>query len=191
MRKVVAAMLMVLSATASAHSGHADGGLWHGLSHPFVGLDHILAMLAVGLWSAQQRDHLRWQAPAVFLLMLTAGAVIGWQGGALPWLEQGIASSVLLMGLLLIALSRVAPSVALVLFALSALWHGAAHGVEMPAAVSGLHYGIGFVFASAILHGLGFLLVRSLSGRSPAVLISRVLGGGLTVCGGTLLALSF
>ena len=190
MRKTVAMILLLLSATASAHSGHADGGLWHGLSHPFVGLDHILAMLAVGLWSAQHQGPLRWQAPVLFLVMLTAGAVIGFQGSSLPWLEQGIASSVLLMGLLLMVCRRVAPSVALMLFALSALWHGAAHGVEMPTAVSGLHYGIGFVLASAVLHGLGFVLMRSLAGRSPAVLIGRVLGGGLTVCGGTLLALT-
>ncbi|MET0319738.1 MAG: HupE/UreJ family protein [Duganella sp.] len=156
-------MLLTLAASGSAmaHPGHAEGAL-AGLMHPLTGVDHILAMVAVGLWAAQLGGRVQWLLPASFVGFLAVGGMLGAGGAALPWTEAGIVTSVLLLGLLIgFAVKLPARPAALAVGAF-ALCHGYAHGVEMPASGSGLLYGVGFVAASAALHAAGLALGHGL-----------------------------
>ncbi len=147
--------LMFTSGVALAHTTGETDGLMSGIAHPYSGLDHMLAMIAVGLWAAQQSwRHAFWQIPAAFVLMMAAGAVLGYTGMPLPQVEAGIAASVLVLGLV-VALALQVPSWAsIALVATFALFHGHAHGTEA-AAGSFVTYLLGFTLATASLHALG------------------------------------
>ena len=181
-------LLFILLATAAglaqAHTGHGADGFVHGFGHPFSGLDHLLAMFAVGLWSAQLGGHARWQGPALFVLMLAAGAALGAAGIALPWLESGIALSVLLSGLLVAALARPPRLLAMAAIAAFALYHGVAHGLEMPADASGAAYAAGFMLASALLHIAGVAVGQ---GTLRSAMLLRALGAAIAASGALLL----
>ena len=158
MRRALLATAFVLAPTlAFAHPGlpgHTHD-LASGFVHPFSGLDHILAMVAVGLFAAQLGGRALWAVPASFVGMMAAAGVAGMSGVALPLIETGIALSVILLGgavALRLALP-VAAATALVGF--FAIFHGYAHGLETPETASGLLYGLGFVAATAALHALG------------------------------------
>ncbi len=181
-----AAVLLLSPALAFAHPGHDHSGLLAGVAHPVFGLDHLLAMLAVGLWAAQQQGQARWALPLTFVVTMLGGGLFGFAGVELPLLETGIAGSVLALGLL-VALS-VRPPLALAagLTALFALSHGVAHGLELPALTSPWSYAAGFVAATAALHGLGYALVRYLP-QAAAPLV-RLAGGAAAVTGAWLLA---
>jgi len=167
-----AILLTTVVGAAHAHPGHGTGGLMAGLLHPF-GLDHLLAMLAVGVWSVMALPAGRtWQGPTVFLLALTVSAVLGMLGLAMPYLEHGIALSVVLFGaMLMLALVRSAlpPLLGLGLIALAAALHGLAHGAEGPA-TGFAGYVIGFLVTTAVLHtagvGVGLTIRRWLADRS-------------------------
>lgn len=153
----LAASLTLVSGSAFAHSGdHTLAGFTAGFAHPFSGLDHLLAMLAVGLWAARQGGHARWALPAAFLAAALAG--VGWAaaGGVLPALETGLALSVLLLGLL-VATRGTGLAAGVAVAAGFAVFHGYTHGIELAAAPSMLSALVGFVLASASLHlaGLG------------------------------------
>lgn len=153
--------LAVLALPAAAHPGHAADtlGFGAGFVHPFSGVDHLLAMLGVGLWSGQQRQNAA--VPLVFLLMMLVGAVSGVAGLTIPGLEIGIAASVALTGVA-IALATPAPAwAAMTLAAVFAVLHGNAHGHELPQ----LQSAAGFLIASALLLGAGRLAGRLLAGR--------------------------
>ncbi|MFZ1499674.1 MAG: HupE/UreJ family protein [Giesbergeria sp.] len=167
---LLAFTLLALTGVAQAHVGHEGGHsstFLSGLAHPASGIDHLLAMVAVGLWSAVAWPQRRWLAPAVFVAMMALGAVLAHQGltlpvgGALEWL---IAASVVLLGGLLVCGAALPGTWGLVLVAVSAWLHGTAHGLEMAEGASFMAYGAGFVLATALLHlggmGLGVLLQR-------------------------------
>jgi urease accessory protein len=134
-----------------------DAGLIAGMLHPFSGLDHLLAMVAVGLWAAQQGGRALWALPASFVGALAVGSALGVMGLALPGIETGIALSVLVLGLLVALQSRWALGLACVMAAFFALFHGIAHGQEMPLAASPWGYGAGMLAATALLHAAGVL----------------------------------
>jgi urease accessory protein len=158
----------VLPTLAFAHPGHGGGELtWDfsgGFAHPFSGWDHLLAMLAVGLWAAQLGGRARWLVPAAFISVMALGALLGHDGLTMPGIEQGIATTVFVLGLLIAASVRLPVGVGMALAGLFALFHGLAHGAEMPATAGGLAYGSGFVAATALLHlaglGLGIVVMR-------------------------------
>jgi urease accessory protein len=127
-----AAALLLTPAIAFAHPGHGDSGLIAGISHPIGGLDHLLAMLAVGLWAAQQKGAARWALPCTFVGTMLIGGLLGFEGLELPALESGIAASVLALGLAVALAVRPPLSVAVGATALFALFHGVAHGLELP-----------------------------------------------------------
>lgn len=181
-----AAALMLSPTLAFAHPGHDHSGLLAGITHPVFGLDHLLAMLAVGLWAAQQHGRARWAMPLTFVATMLVGGLLGFAGMELPLLETGIAGSVLALGLL-VALS-VRPSLALAigLTALFAMSHGVAHGLELPELASPWGYAVGFVVATAALHGLGYALVRYLP-QTAAPLV-RLAGGAAAATGAWLLS---
>ena len=127
-----AAALLLTPALAFAHPGHGDNGLVAGISHPLGGIDHLLAMLAVGLWAAQQKGAARWALPCTFVGTMLIGGVLGFEGLALPALESGIAASVLALGLAVALAVRPPLFMAVGATALFALFHGVAHGLELP-----------------------------------------------------------
>lgn len=177
--------LLLAPSLAFAHPGHGDHGLMAGLGHPLGGLDHLLAMLAVGLWAAQQSGAARWALPVTFVATLLVGGLLGFAGLQLPALESGIAASVLALGLAVALAVRPPLPLAMLATAAFALFHGVAHGLELPEMSSAWTYAIGFVAATAALHAAGYAAVRYLP-RAAAPLV-RVAGAGSAMAGAWLL----
>lgn len=176
-----AAFLLLLSSGAAlAHPGHGDG-LAAGLAHPYSGLDHLLAMVAVGLWAAQQsaKDAL-WKIPLSFVSVMAVGALLGMAGLALPQVETGIATSVVILGLLVAFSLRLPTGFGMTLVAAFALFHGFAHGVEAPLGSLSI-FATGFILATASLHGLGMTL--GWAARHRAEMALRAGGAGVALAG--------
>lgn len=186
-KKALGALALLLVPTlALAHPGHGDNGLIAGISHPIGGLDHLLAMLAVGLWAAQQHGSARWALPCTFVGTMLIGGVLGFEGLNLPALESGIAASVLALGLAVALAVRPPLALAVAATALFALFHGVAHGLELPEMSSPWAYAAGFVAATAALHALGYAVVRVLP-QAAAPLV-RIAGAASAAAGVWLLA---
>ena len=174
-RRLSAAVLLAgLAGAAQAHTGHGTHSLMQGLVHPF-GLDHLLAMVAVGVWSVSALPEGKtWQGPAAFLLALMVSATLGAAGLTVPYLEHAIALSVVLFGAMLLASRTPVPSaLGLATVAAAAALHGLAHGAETPA-TGFAGYAIGFLLTTAALHvggvGLGLSVKRWLAERSGVAL---------------------
>lgn len=189
---LVALPVLLVAGAASAHTGQGEhGSLAAGLLHPVLGLDHLLAMIAVGAYAARQGGRAMWAVPATFVALMVVGGALAWGGVDLPLVEPGIALSVVLFGAL-VALDRRLPVVAGVALAgVFALAHGQAHGAEMPAAVHPVAYAFGFVIATAALHAAGLVLtlglVRAFDGV-PARWAVRLAGAAMAVAGAGLAA---
>ena len=177
------AALATTALAAQAHTGHGTHSLMEGLVHPF-GLDHLLAMVAVGVWSVSALPAGKaWQGPATFLLALVVSAALGAAGVTVPYLEHAISLSVVLFGLMLIVATRpLPPALGLGLIAAASSLHGLAHGSETPS--SGFAgYAIGFLLTTAALHlsgvGVGLALQRLLAERRGIALgaLGASLGG--------------
>jgi urease accessory protein len=183
----VGALFTVLGLPAEAHLLNAShAGAAQGFAHPFSGLDHILAMVAVGLWATQIWRRALWVLPLAFPLAMAAGGLLGMSGVSLPGIETGIAASVALLGLLIALAAKPQLPATIGLVALFALFHGHAHGAELPAAASPLLYGLGFVAATVVLHltGLGIGQIVKLPQGQLAV---RAGGAGIAAAGAFLL----
>jgi urease accessory protein len=184
--------LLTMAGAAQAHTGHGTTSLFEGLAHP-LGLDHLLAMVAVGLWSATSLPAGKvWQGPATFMLALLASAALGMTGVTVPMLDQLIALSVVLLGVLLVMGRLQLPaSIGLGLVAAAASLQGLAHGAEAPA-FGFATYAIGFLATTALLHitgaaaGLG---IRRYPARQSTWLLAAagsLLGGAGVVLASTL-----
>jgi len=172
---------MAAAGSAAAHTGHGTHGLFEGLAHP-VGTDHLLAMMAVGLWSALAfQGPRRALGPLTFLAAMTGGAWLAWAGLALPYTEHGIALSVLAFGALLACARRLPAAPGLCVVAAAAALHGLAHGAELPAGASAAAYAAGFLATTGLLHGAGLGLGVSLRAASPR--LWQGLGGALGAAG--------
>ncbi len=179
-------LLAALPAIASAHPGHdGDHGFgWDfsgGFAHPLGGWDHLLAMIAVGFWAVQLGGRARWLVPAAFVSMMTLGAVLGHGGISIAGTEQGIAASVLVLGLLVATAARLPIAAGMAVVGVFALFHGLAHGAEMPATAAGLSYGLGFVLATSLLHaaGLGLGLITA----KKSTVIPQTAGAAIALVG--------
>lgn len=181
---IVSALLALAAGPALAHSGHDGGaGFGAGFAHPFGGLDHLLAMAAIGLWAVQQNSRRAlWLLPLAFVLPMALGFAFAFAGIALPAVETGIAVSVLVLGLLVAFAARPAPAVAAALTAVFALFHGHAHGSELPQADMAAGYAAGMVLATALLHGLG-LLGAGLAQRAALPALTRAAGAAAALAG--------
>jgi urease accessory protein len=159
LRLSAAAALALIPAIASAHPGHEGAaGLAHGFMHPLGGIDHILAMVAVGLIAARLGGRALWLVPASFVITMAVAGLAGRAGIGLAHAEAGIALSLLVLGAMIALRLTVPVAAAMALVGFFAIFHGYAHGAEMPETVSGLAYGAGFLAATALLHGLGIAL---------------------------------
>lgn len=149
-------LLLLAASPASAHvfTGEATGFL-SGLRHPVSGLDHILAMVAVGLWGAQLGAPAIWVLPIAFPMVMAFGGLLGLLGVPLPGVEIGIALSALVLGVMVLFAVRPPLWVAGLLVAVFAVFHGHAHGAELPPGADGLVYSLGFVLATGLLHATG------------------------------------
>jgi urease accessory protein len=144
---------------AWAHVGSSEaGGFLTGLQHPVSGFDHVMAMIAVGLWGAQLGAPAMWLLPVVFPMMMAMGGNLGLMGIPLPGVEVGIAFSAVILGLMVLSEARLKIQLAMAIVAFFAIFHGHAHGTELPAGQSGLLYSIGFVAATGCLHGMGIAI---------------------------------
>ena len=145
-----------MTTAAEAHTGGAAAtGLAVGFVHPFGGLDHLLAMLSFGVFAFLAGGRAVWLVPATFVAMMAIGGAIGIIGIGLPFVETGIALSVVVTGILVAAGRKLPIAGAMALVGVFAIFHGHAHGAEIPAAASALSYGAGFMMATALLHGAG------------------------------------
>jgi urease accessory protein len=188
MLKRLSATAAILAATAAPAFAHLDpaehGSLLAGLSHPLSGADHMLAMVAVGLWAAQIGGRARWEVPTAFVGLTSLGFVLALSGAPMPFVEPGILASVIGLGLLVALAVRLPTAFSAAIVGVFALFHGHAHGGELGAATA-LSFGLGFVIATALLHAAGVGLGMLAGGRSPVV--TRALGI-LTAAGGAWLA---
>jgi urease accessory protein len=186
---LTAAATAGFSSAAFAHIGdHSHMSFAEGLAHPFTGLDHMLAMVAVGLWASQIGGRALWLLPLTFPVVMAAGAALGFGGVALPWVEGGIAASVLVLGALVALKAKPSLAVSVPLIATFAALHGYSHGIELPASVSALTYAVGFVAATLVLHLIGIGLGLA-ANRIPARFAAQTAGGAIAALGAVLLVM--
>lgn len=179
-----ALLLLALPAVALAHAEHGGAaGFGSGFSHPWSGLDHVIAMVAVGLWGAQLRAPAVWVLPVAFPLVMAIGGFLGLIGLPLPGVEIGIAVSAVLLGTAVLAEFRAPLAVATIAVGIFGLFHGHAHGTELPEGQDGVVYSLGFVLATGLLHGVGIAL--GVIHRWPAGRVAlRGAGGVIAALGG-------
>jgi urease accessory protein len=178
-----AAAAALLPGVALAHTGvGVAGGFLSGFTHPVFGFDHVVAMVAVGLWGAFLGQPAIWLLPVVFPVVMAFGGLAGVVGVPLPGVEMGIALSAVALGAMVALALRPPLWVAAVLVGAFAIFHGHAHGTELPEAANPLAYGVGFVIATGLLHLSGIAL--GLLSRWPAGLQAVRVGGGAIACVG-------
>lgn len=174
----------LVAGRAEAHVFGAWGaGLGEGFFHPVGSLDHVLAMVAVGLWAAQLGGRAVWTLPAAFLSMMAAGGLAGGMGLSLPWVEAGVAVSVVVLGLAVAWAVRWPVTAGLGLVGLFALYHGHAHGAEIPQAAAPALYAAGFLAATALLHGVGIILGTLAASNVWGVRLLRGAGAAAAAAG--------
>jgi len=182
---VAVAVLPGLGSAAFAHPGTHVAGFADGLAHPFSGLDHVLAMVAVGLWASQLGRPAWWLLPASFPVVMALGAVLGANGVPLPWAEIGLAASVMVLGAAVALSLKPSLLMSATLIAAFALLHGHTHGAEIPQSASALTYGAGFVAATLALHAIGLAL-----GTRSARPLTRTAGAAIAAVGALLLVIA-
>jgi len=177
-----ATMLLLFAVPALAHTGSSSGGFIGGFAHPLFGLDHVVAMVAVGLWGAFLGPPAIWLLPIVFPLVMAFGGVIGILGVSLPGVETAIALSAVVLGTMVALAARPPLWVAALIVGVFAIFHGHAHGAELPPGADVVAYSVGFVVATGLLHLTGIaigLLARWRAGRIAV----RTAGGAIALAG--------
>lgn len=175
-------LLLLLAGPALAHTGNVGGGFASGFVHPLFGPDHVVAMVAVGLWGAFLGAPAIWLLPVVFPLVMAVGGALGILGVPLPGIEIGIALSAVALGLMVAGAVRPPLWFAAIVVGAFAIFHGHAHGAELPAGADAVAYSFGFVIATGLLHLFGIaigLLARWPAGR----LVVRGAGGVIAIVG--------
>ncbi len=187
-RKILAGLIATLCITspAFAHTGGAIGGLTSGLLHPITGLDHVVAMVAVGLWGGILGGAAVWQLPVIFPLVMAFAGALGAVGIPLPGIETGIALSGVVLGSMVLLMLRPPLAVAVTLVGLFAVFHGHAHGTELPVAANPFTYAIGFVVATGSLHLAGIAFGQLVKWPVGKIAV-RAAGGLIALAGGAFL----
>lgn len=186
-----AGLLGLLPSVALAHTGVGDAhGFSHGFLHPLTGIDHVLAMVAVGILAWQSGGRAVWAVPLTFVTLMVLGGTMGVAGLDLPYVEIGIALSVVVLGAAVAFGVTLPLAAAMGLAGFFALFHGHAHGAEMPEDASGLAYGLGFVIATGALHlaGIGLGMAIGRIGERHGAKLVRASGAAIALGGVALLA---
>lgn len=158
-RFALATLAVLIPTVAWGHTGTGDGtSFMSGFKHPIGGLDHVLAMVAVGMFAANLGGRALWAVPLSFVLAMAGGFALGTAGVAIPYVETGIALSVVVIGLAVALRLSLPVFLAMLLVGVFAIFHGHAHGTELPADASGVSYAAGFMIATSLLHIAGILL---------------------------------
>jgi urease accessory protein len=188
---LAASLIFLASAPAFAHPGHGpEPSFMTGFLHPLSGLDHILATIATGALALRLGFRATWAIPLAFVTMLCVGGVLGASGAEVPAVEQGIAASVLVLGVVVALGARLSLWFAIPLVGSFAMFHGLAHGAEGGANGTGpgLEYFAGFLLATAVLIGAGILSAAALSGSRHGAGLQRIAGSAVALAGLALLA---
>ena len=179
----ISALVALLPSPVFAHTiiGNMTG-FGSGFSHPIGGFDHILAMVAVGLWAAQMGGRTIWAVPGTFVTVMLVGGFLGMTGIHIPYVEEGILVSVLVLGVLIAAALRFPVVIGALIVGLFALFHGHAHGSEMSMALGAIPFGLGFASGTLLLHVVGIIAGMSLQrmGSEQGV---RLAGGAIVLAG--------
>jgi urease accessory protein len=184
MRRAFVAMLTLLPLAAYAHTKQASDGFVSGLLHPLLGGDHFLAMVSVGIVSAQLGGRRIWTVPTAFVLSMIVGAVAGVYGQEWPLAEQGIAFSVIVLGVAIATVSqRVTSLPVMLVVALFGALHGHAHGLELPTSADPIYYGAGFLASTTSIHLLGVGIGHIATQRAHYVPVLRHLGSAMAGMG--------
>src|SRR3954463_9866099 len=179
--------LLTVPSWVQAHSlPGGSGGFGQGFAHPLAGLDHVLAMVAVGLWASQLGGRALWLPPPAFPAVMAIGAAFGLSGVTLPLVEIGIAASVMVLGALVALALRPSLAISIPLIGAFALLHGYSHGIELPASLSALSWGVVFVGATLLLHAVA-TPAGLIAGRLPVRFAARTAGGAIAALGVVLL----
>jgi urease accessory protein len=180
-KRSVLAMMLVVATPAMAHTGHhAISGFLSGFGHPLTGLDHTLAMVGVGLFASLLGGRALWAIPASFVVMMLVGGMMGLVGVEVPAVESGIAVSIVILGAV-VSLGWTWPAgAAIALVGVFAVFHGYAHGAEIPAGADATLYSLGFTLASMLLHGLGIAFGAVTSHQAH---VGRLAGAAVAVAG--------
>ncbi|MEQ8965667.1 MAG: HupE/UreJ family protein [Azospirillaceae bacterium] len=179
----LAGALALAAGAAEAHTGHGPtAGFAHGVTHPILGADHVLAMVAVGLWAALAGGRSLWAVPAAFVGAMLVGGAVGMAGIGLPGVELLIVGSVVVLGALIAFGVRLPVAAGMAVVAAFAVFHGQAHGAEMPAGAGAIAYAAGFALATAALHGVG-IAIASIAGKLAEPRVARA-GGAAIALGG-------
>lgn len=179
------ALLLGLASPQAAFAHVETGsaiGFAHGFLHPISGWDHVLAMIAVGLWGAQLGAPAIWLLPVTFPMVMAFGGMLGLMGIAIPGVEVGIAASAIILGVMVLREARPPLAVAALIVGVFAIFHGHAHATELPEGASGLLYSVGFVVATGCLHGVGISL--GLAHRWPVGKTALKAAGALVAVAG-------
>jgi urease accessory protein len=187
----LASLAALVPSVAFAHTGVGSAaGFVHGFAHPITGLDHVLAMVMVGVFAFQLGGRALWLVPATFVGVMALGGVLGVAGIGVPFVEAGIALSVIVLGAVVACRVQAPTALAMAVVGLFAVFHGHAHGTEMPETAAGAAYGLGFLLATSLLHaagiGLGFLL--GCAAERKGAFVTRAAGAAAAVAGVAILA---
>jgi urease accessory protein len=177
--------LLLTSTGAQAHLVPGDvHGFGSGFAHPLHGLDHILAMIAVGLWAAQLGGRARWMVPVSFVGVMALGGALAMAGLRVPFTKEGIMLSLLVFGILIAVAARFPLAASMAIVGLFAFFHGHSHGTEMPANAVGYAYGVGFALATALLHacGIGIGTLAQQSAKLPVIRFAGAAIAGAGIC---------
>lgn len=185
----IAALMLLANVSLFAHTGvgHASGFI-SGFSHPIGGLDHLLAMVAVGLWASQLGKRSLYAVPAAFVIMMIVGGVLAFSAIELMFIEGAILASVIVMGAVIALGVKASTLISAIAVGFFAIFHGYAHGLEMPMDAQGIYYSIGFALATTIFHAIGISMGIGFN-KLQNTQFARF-GGGAILAGGLLLALA-
>ena len=187
-RNIAGALAALMMALTSVTPALAHAGLEHatsfspGFLHPLTGPDHVLAMVAVGLWAGVNGGRALWAWPVAFVSLMLVGGAFGMMGITLPMAEPGILASVIVLGLLVLTAAHVPVAVGAQLVGAFAILHGYAHAAELPTQAAGISYSAGFALATALLHAAG-LGIAVLSAREGSRVLVHAAGGVVAACG--------
>ena len=182
-QRLLGLLLLCCAMGAQAHTGQSEGnGFLAGVLHPLTGFDHLLAMVAVGIWGATLGRPLVWALPVAFPMLMVVGGILGITGVPLPYIESGIAVSVVVLGLAIAVAWRAPIAVAIAIVATFGVFHGYAHGAELPSAASPAAFVAGFVLCTGALHLTGIAL-GTLKNLPKGAQVLRAAGGLIAVAG--------